>query len=260
MTRGAAVATSVAIAVIVFASCTDVSAPADHVASLSFDRFPYPSVVAGDTLRDSLGVVAPLHAIAFNTAGDSLPDAAIQYIALDTGVTIGPGGTLFANRTSGTVRIMASTNSLQVKPITLNVARRPDLATFSGESRDTVDYVVPDLASANVSTALGVRVLTNDTTGGITATQGWIVSYQVFFRGNAVAPGDTSVVYLVDGGKRSTIDTTTTEGSASRSLRVRPIGITESATDSVIVIATVRYRGAHVAGSPLRFVVVLRPK
>lgn len=251
----------VGVAVVVISSCTDVSAPADHVAALTFGQLPAPAVVAGDTLRDSLGIVAPLSAVAYNSAGDPIPGAEIQFIALDTGVTIGPRGTVFANRTSGSVRIIASSGNLQIRATDLQVTRRPDSVAVSSAATDTVSYVVPDQVTSNSSKALGVKVITNDTTGGLTVSQGWIVSYQAFFRGNAIAPGDTSVVYLVDENrKRSMIDTTSSAGIASRNIRVRPIGITESATDSVIVIATVNYRGAPVRGSPLRFVVQLRPK
>ena len=256
----ARLASLVAAAATVAASCTDVSAPADHVAALTFGRLPAPAVVAGDTLRDSLGAVAPLRAVAFNSAGDEIPDAAIQFIALDTGVTIGPGGTLFANRTSGSVRILASSGSLQIAGTPLLVTRRPDSVAVSGPTSDTVAYVVPDVATANTSKSLSVKVTTRDTTGGILVSQSWIVRYQAFFRGNAIAPGDTSIVFLVDGSKKSTTDTTDAGGIASRSVRVRPIGITQSATDSVIVIATVNYRGSPVRGSPLRFVVQLRPQ
>ena len=58
---------------------------------------------------------------------------------------------------------------------------------------------------------------------------------------------------------RLVFDTTAADGIASRRVRVRPIGIT-SQLDSVIVIATVRYRGATVRGSPVRFVILVKPK
>ena len=260
MTPGAARIVPIA-ALVVTAACTEINASADHIAALTFDAFPAPAVVAGDSLRDTTGVVAPLRAIAFNGSGDTVPAPAIQYIALDTGVTIGANGTLFAARRSGSVRIIASAGNLQSPIRSLIVTRRPDSVAVSGKSRDTVMYVVPDAAATNVSAALGVRVITRDTTGGIAVTQGWTVSYQAFFRGNAIVPGDTTVAYLLgDGVQRSTIDTTGSDGVASRRVRIRPIGITATAVDSVVVIATIRYRGAPVAGGPLRFVVLLRPK
>lgn len=241
--------------------CTGVNTSPTHVAALQFDALPSPAVVTGDTLRDSLGLAAPLGAIAFNGSGAQIPDAPIQYIALDTGVTIGPGGILVAQSRSGSVRLLASAGSIETSPITLLIARRPDSVAFAGPSRDTVDYVLPDNATTNASVELAARVVTFDTAGGVTRTQGWRVSYQAIFRGTPVAQGDTSAVFLVGTGtQRSQLDTTGADGTASRRLRVRPIGITQSAVDSVTVLASVTYRGAPVRGSPLRFVILLRPK
>ncbi len=256
--------TLVLSAALIAAACTQVSGDAGHVASLQFDRLPYPSIVAGDSLRDSLGVPAPLRAIAMNGSGSEIGDAEIQYIALDTGVTIGTGGFITAQRRSGTVRLIASAGNIQTitsPGTTLTVTRRPDSVFVSGAARDTVDYDPVGSIIVNTSADLGTKVITRDTTGGETVSQAWLVSYQAFFRGAAIAPGDTSVVFLLgDGNQRSGLDTTASNGIASRRIRVRPIGITQSATDSVVVIATVRHRGAAVRGSPLRFVILLRPK
>src|SRR5581483_3755174 len=182
--------------------------PPTHVAALQFDALPSPAVVAGDTLRDSLGLAAPLGAIAFNGSGAPIPDAAIQYIALDTGVTIGPGALLVAQLRSGSVRLLASAGGIETRPITLLIARRPDSVAFAGPARDTVDYVLPDNPAINSSAELAARVVTFDTAGGVTRTQGWRVSYQAIFRGATVAPDDTSAVFLLGTGtKRSQVDT-----------------------------------------------------
>ncbi|MEA3245861.1 MAG: hypothetical protein U9Q74_06865, partial [Gemmatimonadota bacterium] len=180
--------------------CTEVNTSPPHVAALQFDALPSPAVVAGDTLRDSLGLAAPLGAIAFNGSGAQIPDASIQYIALDTGVTIGAGGILVAQLRSGSVRLLASAGAIETQAITLLVARRPDSVAFAGATRDTVEYVLPDNAATNASIELAARVVTFDTAGGITRTQGWRVSYQAIFRGAPVAPGDTSAVFLVGTG------------------------------------------------------------
>ena len=242
------------------ASCTEINAASDHVAALEFDTLPAAAVVTGDTLRDSLGRAAPLKAIVFNGAGNVIAAAAVQYVALDTGVSISATGYLTAQRRSGTVRVVANAGSLQSHAGTLIVARRPDSVFATGTLVDTLIYVVPDNVATNASPELAVKVITRDTSGGIATTQGWLVSFQAFHAGAAIAPGDTSVAYLLGTGtQRSRIDTTGTDGIASRRLRVRPIGIT-TVPDSVIVLATVRYRGANVRGSPVRFVILLRPK
>jgi len=249
-----------AVATVASVSCTEINAASDHVSSLSFDALPYPSVVAGDSLRDSLGRAAPLRAVAFNSAGDAIAGADIQYISLDTGVTIDGNDFLISQRRSGAIHLVASTSVIQSAIKSLLVARRPDSVVVVGKLRDTLRYVVPDNAASNVSAALGVRITTRDTTEAVTATQGWLVSYQAFFGGKAVAAGDTSAAFLVgDGTQRTGLDTTSSDGSASRRVRVRPVGIT-TALDSVVVIATVKYRGAAVRGSPVRFVILVRPK
>ncbi len=255
---------TVLCAALIAAACTQVSGDAGHVAALQFDRLPYPSIVAGDSLRDSLGTPTPLRAIAMNGSGSEIADAEVQYIALETGVTIGTGWFITAQRRSGTVRLIASAGAIQTitsPATTLTVTRRPDSVFVSGAGRDTVDYDALGSTTVNSSADLGVKVITRDTSDGVTVSQGWLVSYQAFFRGTAIAAGDTSTVFLLgDGNQRSGLDTTASTGIASRRIRVRPLGITESEIDSVIVIATVRHRGTAVRGSPLRFVILLRPK
>ena len=245
--------------VLVTGSCTEINASADHVASLAFDAFPSPSVVTGDTLRDSLGMAAPLQALAFNNHGDVVSAAAIQYIPLDTGVAITDAAYLIATRRSGSVPIVANAGTIQSRAITLTVTRQPDSVAVSGAARDTVNYVLPDNPATNRSSPLSVKVITGDSADGTHVTQGWRVSYEAFFQGAAVAPGDTSAVFLVNGAKRATVDTTDVSGVASLAVRVRPIGITVSAVDSVIVLATVKYKGVDVRGSPLHFVILLQP-
>ena len=242
------------------AGCTEINAAADHVAALEFDTLPFPSVVAGDSLRDSLGRAAPLKAVAFNTSGGAVANPAIQYLALDSGVTVGGDGFLVSQRRSGSVRLVASTPRIQSAITTLLIARPPAIVIVPGKIRDTVNYTLPDNPTTNVSVALGVQIITADTADGVGVTQGWLVSYQAFHNNMAVAPGDTSAAFLLGAGvQRSGLDTTRVDGTASRRVRVRPIGIT-SQLDSVVVIATVRYRGAAVRGSPVRFVILLRPK
>jgi hypothetical protein len=255
-------AVGAAVGLVAFAGCTEINSSADHIASVEFTNLPYPSVVAGDTLRDSLGVIAPLHAIAFNSGGGVVANADVEYIALDTGLTITSAGYVVARRRSGSVPLFASTSALQTRPVNLLIARSPDSAAISGQARDTIDYDRLDPSSAAHSTTdLGVRVITRDTAGGITSTQGWVVSYQLRFRNAVIALGDTSVVFLTDEGtRRSIIDTTGSTGVASRRVRLNLVGYTPPDVDSAIVTATVRHKGAQVRGSPLRFVILLRPK
>jgi hypothetical protein len=142
----------------------------------------------------------------------------------------------------------------------LFVARRPDSVVATSPVVDTLLYVLPDNAGSNVSPALGLQIATRDTAGGITGTQGWLVSYQVFFHGKALATTDTAVASLWNSSSQpALIDTTAAGGTASRVLRVRPAGL-PTVAESVTVVATVRYRGAPVRGSPVTYLIQIRPK
>jgi hypothetical protein len=241
-------------------SCTQISTNPSVVTALEFDSLPYPAVVTGDTLRDSLGKAAPLHAIAFNGAGGVIANPSLTYLALDSGLTIGPTGLVTAQLRNGSVRVIASSPGLQSAVETLVVARRPDSVFATSSVVDTLRYVLPDNSAANVSPALTLQLATRDTAGGIAGTQGWLVSYQVLFHGRALAITDTSVASLWNAsGRAGLLDTTTAGGTTSRKLRVRPAGL-PTAAESVTVVATVRYRGAPVRGSPITFLIQIRPK
>jgi hypothetical protein len=54
------------------------------------------------------------------------------------------------------------------------------------------------------------------------------------------------------------LDTTAVGGVASRTLRVRST-LLPPAADSITVVASVRYHGLPVPGSPITYVVQLRP-
>ena len=73
------------------------------------------------------------------------------------------------------------------------------------------------------------------------------------------SPADPLLALLVnDAGKESRVDTTDTNGEASRKIRLTPARLT-ALTDSIIVLASVKYRGTHVLGSPARIVLKVKP-
>jgi hypothetical protein len=241
-------------------SCTEISTNASAVTAIEFDSLPFPAVVTGDTLRDTLGKAAPLAARAFNASGAILPSPTITYLALDSGVTISSTGIVTAQARNGLVRIIASVPGLQSTQQTLIIARRPDSVVATAPLADTLFYVVPDNAGSNVTTTLGLKVATADTAGGIAGTQGWLVTYQLLYHGRALAVTDTTIASLWNAaGIASLTDTTTPDGTVAPRLRVRST-LLPTLTESVTVVANVRYRGAPVRGSPVIYLVQLRPK
>lgn len=240
-------------------ACTDVGTSPDGIVALAFDTLPYPAVVAGDTMRDSTGKAAPLRAVAYNADGGVIDDPPVRYIALDTGVDISSQGFLVATtRTSGTVRVIAAAASLQSLQKTVTVTRPPSKLAATGGVADTLKYALPD-AATNVSKAMAVK-LTRDSAGTALPVPGFLVSWQVTFRGTVLSPADTTLASVWDDSRRlSVLDTTGTDGAASRLLRIRSNTL-PSAADSFVVAATARYRGEVVAGSPVKFVIHFRPK
>jgi hypothetical protein len=242
-------------------SCTEINTSPTAIAALEFDSLPYPAIVTGDSLRDSLGKAVPLRAKAFNGAGGLIPNPTIRFLALDSGLTIGETGLVTAQARSGTIRVIASTPGLQSNAETLFVARRPDSVFATSPVLDTLAFSIPDSASVNVTPALALKVATRDTAGGITGSQGWRVSYRVLFRGAALAATDTTVASLVivGGGKPALLGTTGPDGTLAPTLRVRST-LLPTAPDSLTVVATVRYHGVAVPGSPLTYVIQIHPK
>jgi hypothetical protein len=246
-------------AAVVVGACTDATSAPNAVVAIAFDSLPYPALVAHDTLRDSTGRAAPLKAVAYNSDGQVIVNPSVRYLALDTGVVIDAQGYLVANtRTSGTVRVVATANFLQSVTRTLTVTRAPSKLAATSKLVDTLRYASPDVAATNTTSSFGVT-LTGDSSGVALPVVGFIVSYRLVRGGQTLTESDTTVSLWDDASHLSTNDTTSTDGSASRKLRIWANRL-PVLSDSVEVYASARYRGVAVAGSPVRFVIHLRRK
>jgi len=254
--RRLAVPLSVVAAAVI--GCADIGVPGG-IGALDFTGIPFPSVVTGDTMRDTLGLAAPLRAIVYSATGAVIPDADVRYVALDTGVVIDANGFLRATRRDGTVRVVAAINGLQSQQRQIVITRAPD-SVRAGVTALSLTYRVPDAAS-NVSTPMSLTLQSSDTTGGVSANvAGWLVRWRIVYKGDTLAPSDTAIAALwSSSGTRHTLrDTTKADGAAARRLRLYS-NLLPPQPDSFIVIAEVRHRGAHVAGSPVRYVVLVSP-
>jgi len=231
------------------AGCVEISDNADTVLSLEFDSLPSPSVVVGDSLRDTTGAIAGPVVRAFNYRGEEIAAPNIRFHALDPGITIDSitGVIRGDSLRSTSARVVASVGSLQALQ-RVDVTLRPDAVT-AVNGRDTLQYSLLD-STVNVSEALTVKV-THGTAPADSAVRSYVVSFAV------VSGGDPLAAEVVNGGKMSTVDTTDANGVAGRAVRIRPLYFT--GVDSVIVNATVKFRGTPISGSPVRLVVVLTP-
>lgn len=241
------------LACILAVACADVETGPNVATSLEFGALPFPAVVAGDTLRDSGGAASPLRATAFNSDNDEITDAPVRYAALDgilsvdsiTGIAVAA-----AVSSDTSARVVASIGRLQSAPLRVSVVQRPDSVARSG-TIDTLRYSVTD-TTRNVSDDLEVVVL-HRATPTATPVRDWIVNFSL------QTPGDSTRARLIgNDGRRSEADTTSASGVASRRIRLFPAGLT-SVRDSIVVLVRARYRGASLAGSPVRLVLPVQP-
>jgi hypothetical protein len=257
-TRGRAIAFVIGFTVIVgapplIAACTDVSGSSSAVLSLQFDSLPTPSIVVGDTLRDTTGAIVYPVVHAFNYKGDEIATAPIYFQSPDSGITVDSAtGLIVADSLrSAPARIIATIGKLQAIQ-RINVTLRPD-AIAASDGIDTLKYFLLD-TTKNVSNALSVKL-----SHGVSPNDSAVTNYLVSFA--IVAQSNPNLSELVnDAGRPSTVDTTDASGIAGRKIRVHPVNLGNGTTvDSVIVQATARYRGQLVTGSPVRLVIVLEP-
>ncbi len=250
--RQALVVVSSAVLSIAVAACGDVSGSSTSVLSIQFDSLAAPSVVVGDTLRDTTGVVIIPVVHAFNFRGDEIIPVTARFQSPDSGVVVDSiTGIIVGDSLRSTpARIVATVGSLQaIQRVELTL--RPDFAT-AVHGLDTLAYSLLD-TTLNVSSQLTVK-LTHGVAPDDSVVKSYIVSFAIVSQSN---PGLGQLVN--DAGKPSVVDTTDTNGVAGRVIRLHPLFLT-SQVDSIIVNATARYRGGQVSGSPVRLVLVVRPR
>jgi hypothetical protein len=234
-------------------ACIDINTDPTSVASIALDTVAAPFILDGDSLRDTLGVARPLHATAYNPKGAAL-GIPIVFRSADLGVHVDSlTGYVTADSARPTpIRIVAQAGGLQTVPDSLFVVPPPD-SVVAVNAADSLLYSLKD-STLNVSSPLRVKVLHRKTNAPADIVRGYLVSYAITY------PSDTLLAQLVGlDGHPSRVDTTKSDGTAGRRVRVRPLHLT-AATDSVVVLAMIRVRGVPVTGAPLRFVLQVRPR
>ena len=234
--------------------CEDISGSDTAVLSIQFDSLPVPSIVVGDTLRDTTGAVALPRVRAFNFKGNEIPAPPVWFQSPDSGITVDSlTGTVVADSLRSTpARVIATVGELQAIQ-RLDVTLRPDFIA-PVNSLDSISYSLLD-TTKNVSPSMTVK-LSHGTAPNDSAVKSYIVSFSI------VGQSNPQLAELVnDAGKPSSVDTSDASGIAGRAIRLHPLFL-ESATtvDSVIVNASARYHGTLVSGSPVRLVVRVKPR
>lgn len=263
-----AVALALGVGGVALASCvtsTEASAPF----ALEFLRLPWPAVVVGDTLRDSTGAAAPLRALVFDGDGRPLPDAAVTYVPLDTGVRVLPSGAIVSTGWRTTpVRVVASVERLQSRPLSILVTRRPDTLVAASATVPEVLYRLPQSDPANLSPAVQVRLRSRQVVTGASpdsAVAGWIVRFAVVRPPSATLVDSVQLVAeaasISLAGVTTRTERDTTDASGTAGIRVRVFARAgQTATDSVVLQATSEAFGRPIPGSAVRLVVRVAPR
>lgn len=241
-------------------ACTEITGDPSVPVAIELVPSQLPFIVAGDSLRDTLGVVRPLEARALNSENEVIPGAPISFVVIDTGTTveIDDATGFITGVDTGSVRVIASVGELQSLPITIVVTLRPDTIVPLSAVLDSIQFLIGRESQID----LRVRVL-HDTTPGVAEGTVPVRSYVVHFR-IVDPPGlpvnDSTIVQLVNDNRRaSTTDTTDASGEAKRTVRLSP-AVRTTPPDSIIVEATAtRPDQSPVPGSPIRFVVKITP-
>lgn len=232
-------------------ACIDVSGSSTSVLSIQFDSLAAPSVVVGDTLRDTTGVVIVPVVHAFNFNGEEIASVPVWFQSPDSGVAVDSiTGIIVGDSLRSTpARIVATVGTLQAIQ-RLDVTLRPDLLAAE-HGVDSLLYSLLD-TTVNVSPLLTVKLthgVANDS-----VVKSYIVSFAIVGQSD---PGPGELVN--DAGKPSLVDTTDANGVAGRKIRLHP-NLLISVDDSIIVNATAKYRGSQVSGSPVRLVLKVKPR
>jgi hypothetical protein len=247
---------------IVAVACLDMSAPSG-AASISLLQLPSPSVVRGDTMRDSAGNVAPVTVTSFNVQGEPIPTIPFATFVLDTMLRAHFTVThLLIGDKLGNVTIVGQASGVQTLTVNVPVTVRPT-TLLAGPKQPDDTLRAP--ATGDSATSIGIKALSTQVRGaGDTTVQGVIVRYRI----TRTLPSSSTTFAAVYIGDKSSppkpmnADTTGADGVAnSRQVVVlTPLltGPVLQQPDSVVVEATASYKGVPLIGSPLKIVVPVK--
>jgi len=232
-----------------------------------FEGSAYPSIVADDSLRDSLGALQPLRATGLNYKGDPIEGAGFVFSSPDTVLRVYETGDVFATRRktdASPARVFATAGKLQSVPDSLLIVQRAD-SMKAVKQVDTITFD-PAIGAASGPDSLRFAVFGDTAAGQPKApVPGWLVSFQLRYHGTTISPSDTSYAFTFEttGSGNNTVrvqrlvDTTNASGAAGRRVFVRTLSQPE---DTIFLIATMHQRIANSAPIRDSALIVIRPK
>ena len=219
--------------------CRELPAPEGGILSLSPIMLPSPGLVAGDTMRDSSGSVAPLRVTAYAVDGQPLaPQPEAAFVVLDTGAHLA-GALLVGDSVGRTVRVVGTVGSFQTQLATVKVTALPDTLIPADSLVFRKSYSL--ISGDTVATSPDLSVLVRHVTPSATGVEAVIVNYSIDRAPTGNGQGPT--VVLTSGTMRSSRDTTDASGRAARTARLRLVALSAFGAYTVAVSVTSSYRG-----------------
>ncbi|MEO6209772.1 MAG: hypothetical protein ABIQ10_06550 [Gemmatimonadaceae bacterium] len=233
-------------------SCGDSKSGPNAPVSIEFKPPQLPSMLIGDSLRDTLGRIDSLRAVVFNASGDTIQDAPLIYRRADTThiVTIDSIAGHVVAQALGSARVVAQTSGLQSPPDTIWVVSRPDQLITQTAANSTIDFAVKADSLFPLSVTVSSESIPVDH---------WRIEYSFLYPASFNDGDSTHVLLTGENAKFSLVDTTGisgVEGTATRFLHKSTVA--QQYNDTVVVEARAFYPDRTVVpGSPMRFKVLV---
>jgi len=270
--RRAASGLAALVALWIATACLDITSNVPQIGSITPVILPWPSVVTGESLFDTLGNVAPLQIKATGTNGKPIPmeDLIVRFYAVDSTGNLKVDsltGKAFGKALSPTAAVVASVRQangvggfIQTPTMALPVVPVPTSATRSPDTSFNYNVLATDTLSPQLlSPPLTVTVLAKDT-----VVQKYLVMYEIVSRPPSTDSAAGPTLVLRGNGADSTVAVTNAAGQASLQLQVRPSVLSEAlhapgATFTAVVVARVIFKHDTLKMTPNdSFVVVFK--
>lgn len=253
-------------------ACLDVSSPITGIASISRIVAASPSVVLGDSLRDTAGTAEPLRVYVFAPNGDTVRHATVRFYVVDTlhklhvdsttgfvwaDDSVSPNAAVFAvvQPASGKGSLNTPLDTIPVVPVPVSATRDTSFLFAVTAPLTATDTLSPGL----ISPPFGLTVKGS----GDTPIPKYVVSFELVHwpAAKSTDVGPTVVLTSSLSTTDSTYAITDASGRATIRLRVRIPALdaklfSPGATDSAVVRMRVRYRGADLPVSQSDTIVV----
>jgi hypothetical protein len=249
-------------------ACVELSAPKNQPASISLIQLPELFIVRGDAMRDSLGKIVPPTVVAFDGNGTPISDFTATFFVTDTVPLFGiaSNGSLVAGTRTGIGHLLGQIGGVQTPSQQIYVTVEPKALVNTTTGSDTLLLVLnTDSAKAIATFSLSVAVRGGTGAPTDSGVGGAFVNYRLV---SPPLPSTTSakVAYIGDASNNpSVVDTTAGSGvSQNRRLIVNSSTLADTAllngskVATLVVEASMSYRGVPLLGSPQRFAITLK--